>query len=172
MSNEKMTIEVNMGNLSEDEKEQFKSLIEKANMPPQKKWWVNTEFDIDAGERYYYINSKGGVFDTINNNRIDKEIIGFGNACKDKTYIKQRIKEMRCVNLITNFAHVVNGQWREDWNNMNERKYYCRYNQNAREWNVAFENFSKIPGVAYFKSRALAQRCIDEIILPFERGEL
>lgn len=172
MSNEKMTIEVNMGNLSEDERAQFKLLIEKANTPPQKKWWVNTVFDIDAGERYYYINSKGGVFDSINNSWIEKEIIDFGNACKDKTYIEQRTKEMRRVNLITNFAHVVNGQWREDWSNMNERKYYCCYNQNAREWNVAFENFSKVPGVAYFKSRALAQRCIDEIILPFERREL
>lgn len=37
MSNEKMTIEVNMGNLSEDERAQFKLLIEKANTPPQKK---------------------------------------------------------------------------------------------------------------------------------------
>ena len=37
MSNEKMTIEVNMGNLSEYERAQFKLLIEKANTPPQKK---------------------------------------------------------------------------------------------------------------------------------------
>ena len=40
MSNEKMTIEVNMGNLSEYERAQFKLLIEKANTPPQKKKWT------------------------------------------------------------------------------------------------------------------------------------
>lgn len=173
MSNEKMTIEVNMGNLSEDERAQFKSLIEKANTPPQKKWWVNTEFDIKKGDAYYVVGNNGEIISSqFTNTDLDYDRNKFGNACKNRNYIKQRTKDIWYANLIANFAHVVNGQWREDWSNMNERKYYCRYNQNAREWNVAFENFSKIPGVAYFKSRALAQRCIDEIILPFERGEL
>ena len=173
MSNEKMTIEVNVGNLGEDEREQFKSLIEKANTPPQKKWWEGTEFDIHNNDRFYTVAHAGSVYTLTNRDwATDKKAISFGNACKDRNYIKQRTKDIWYANLIANFAHVVNGQWREDWSNMNERKYYCRYNQNAREWNVAFENFSKMPGVAYFKSRALAQRCIDEIILPFERGEL
>lgn len=67
-------------------------------------------------------------------------------------------------NLLSNFAHDVNEGWEPDWENPLERKYYkCR---------IYLNNSWQFLNVIYFKSKELAQRAVDEVVVPFEKGEL
>lgn len=168
--NEQIT--VNFENLSEKERNKLMSLIEKANTPPQK-WWKGTEFDIHNNDRFYTVAHNSSVYILTNKNwTIDKEAISFGNACKDKSYMEQRAKEIKLDNLIHNFAHVVNEGWTPNWDNKNEIKWYIYYDYNFEKYETF--NYCKVKdvGAVYFKSKEAAQRCIDEIIIPFEKGEL
>lgn len=171
MNNEQIT--VNFKNLSAEEREQLMTLVKKANTSKPEPWWKGTEFDIKNGERYFYIQGNGGMMETIYCDwQRDDERITLGNACKDKAYMEQRAREIRLDNWVHNFAEVVNEKWEPDWDNKNENKCWCYYDISNSKWFVCNTNWCKNQGTVYFKTKKLAQRCIDEIILPFERGEL
>ena len=41
-----------------------------------------------------------------------------------------------------------------------------------KQYYIYSHNFIKIPGVVYFVSEEIAKRALNEIVLPFNRGEL
>lgn len=177
MNKNKITITVdisdfNTNNLTEEEKVQLAKLIDKANTPPQKEWWEDTIFDIKKGTGYYYINQVGSPAPTVHTGDwLDRASLRFGNACEDKTYMEQRAKEIKCSNRIANFAKVVNGDWEADWSNSAEKKYYIFFAHTTNQYESGWTAVCQEDGVTYFKSEELAQRCIDEVILPLERGD-
>lgn len=168
MNNEQIT--VNFENLTTEEREQFMALVRKANKPAP--WWKRTEFDIRGGDICHYVTVNGDVSTTNLICKSNDSRVTFGNAYKDRAYMEQRAQEIKLDNLIHNFAHVVNEDWEPDWKRHAQKKYFCSYNYIAYKWEVCCNEVLRTHGAIYFKSEELAQRCIDEIILPFERGEL
>lgn len=161
-------ITVNFENLNEDERNQLMNLVTKANTP--KKWWEGTIFDIDAHELFFYVSTRGNV-DFYENDSSDysKQIIAFGNGCKDKNYMQQRAKEIERSNLVANFAEVVNDGWRAKWKDSNQCKFYIIYDEYLDKYAVAYTRSCNIEGATFFKSEELAQRCIDEVLITLDK---
>lgn len=128
-------------------------------------------FGFNVNEKYFYINETGDVCSKIFcNDLTDYDFIQFGNACKDERYMVRRSKETELYNLLSNFAHKANEGWVPDWEDGDEQKYYVGYDNLNKNW---YENsiiWCSISGAVYFKSEELAQRAIDEVVIPFERA--
>lgn len=74
---------------------------------------------------------------------------------------KQRLKEQRLLFKIKKWAEIHNEGWEPDWSD-DEKKWYVYYNHVEERLNVTWgynsTNFAKLP---YFKTREIAQECID-----------
>ena len=165
------TITVNLENLTDAERQQLMNIVEKSQKPKQ--WWEGTKFDIAVRTAYCYMDEIGNVYFSRNDEfPSDEKRIAFGNACKDGTYMERRAKEIKLYNMLSNFAEVVNEGWQPDWEDGSEKKYCLLYDCFRDRWNTIHTTIDKCPTEVYFKTEELAQRAIDEIILPLERGEL
>ena len=115
--------------------------------------------DYDGGDRWFHFDNKSGY---------DRQARKFGNVCKDEEYMQKRAKEIRLYNLLSNFAYEVNDGWEPDWDDENEDKWFARFNF-LDQWQPAFINLMRYPNMVYFKTRELAQRAIEEVIVPYEK---
>ena len=74
---------------------------------------------------------------------------------------KQRLKEQRLLFKIKKWAEIHNEGWEPDWSD-DEEKWYVYYNHVEERLNVTWgynsTNFAKLP---HFKTREIAQECID-----------
>lgn len=168
-------ININLENLTNEEREQLLALLKsaKGEAKTKKEWWEGTKFDVDKGKRYYSIYTDGGVSATNNCGLVlDEKRIAFGNVCKDKEYMERRAKEIKLYNLLSNFAEVVNEGWQPNWEDDDEMKCYILYHHYDKKWLAVSTYICSHPNKVYFKTEELAQRAIDEIIIPFEKGEL
>lgn len=130
--------------------------------------YVEDCFSLEPYDLYYFVDCDGCVKSDVysGKSRYDRQAVEFGNACKDEDYMQRRAKEIRLYNLLSNFAYQVNGDWEPDKGN----KYFV-YNHKGT-WYVNYFVESFHANDVYFKTQQLAERAIQEIILPFERGEL
>lgn len=114
--------------------------------------------------KVYYINSYTGEIHCILLNVIDKEVkhlYELGLYFDTKEEAEQFIKEQTLIKKIKCWAKEKNDGWEPDWDEGN--KYYIFYNYSYCEFEtsstVISNNFKKLP---YFKTREIAQACIDE----------
>ena len=127
-------------------------------------------FEPKEGETYYSVNYAGRITEFVNRNlSADKKIINFGNACTDKSVMKRKAHELKLWSLLWNFAEENNDEM--DWDDAEEYKYYIYKDGMNKRWSIV-SNLMCRKMVIYFSSHELAQRAIDEIVLPWERGEL
>lgn len=128
-------------------------------------------FELQPGDIFYCVDHDGEVERTYfqANSNFDIRMVKFGNACKDESYMEKRAREIRLYNLLSNFAYQVNEGWEPDWDDKNENKWFAQFNF-LNQWQPAFLNLMRYPNMVYFKTKELAQRAIDEIVIPFERG--
>ena len=89
----------------------------------------------------------------------DRYLRGFYFNTKEEA--KQRLKEQRLLFKIKKWAEIHNEGWEPDWSD-DEKKWYVYYNHVEERLNVTWgynsTNFAKLP---YFKTREIAQECID-----------
>ena len=75
---------------------------------------------------------------------------------------KQRLKEQRLLFKIKKWAEIHNEGWEPDWEEDEGKKWYVYYNHVEESlkvtWGYNSTNFIKLP---YFKTREIAQECID-----------
>ena len=127
-------------------------------------------FEPEYDEDYYNISFSGDVRRmTYSNDRIDKSVINFGNACTDKSVMERKSKDMKLWSLLWNFAEENNDEI--DWSNFECKKYYI-YCGNNHNWYVDAKSLWKCLTEIYFSSAELAHRAIDEIVIPYKNGEL
>ena len=127
-------------------------------------------FEPKKRETYYSFDYAGRITEFVNrNSSADKKIINFGNACTDKSVMERKAHELKLWSLLWNFAEENNDEM--DWDDADEWKYYIFFNHKLKEWkiNPTFQWENETP---HFSSESLAKRAIDEIVLPWERGEL
>lgn len=124
------------------------------------------EFELtypEDGQTVYQIN---GVFLKIwdfNYSRLDydaKNMFEHGYVYYTKEEAEQYLKERKLLFKLQQWAKLKNEGWEPDWEKGN--KYYIFYNYSCCEFEtsstVISDNFKKLP---YFKSREIAQECID-----------
>ena len=65
------------------------------------------------------------------------------------------------------FKSIYDEDFVPDWTNWNQRKYTITYDSNELQWTTTFLRCRDIPGVIYFSSESIAQKCCDWLT---ERG--
>lgn len=65
------------------------------------------------------------------------------------------------------FKSVYDEDFVPDWNDWNQLKYSIAYDTNEKQWTTRFHRSMDIPGVIYFSSESIAQKCCDWLT---ERG--
>lgn len=135
-------------------------------------WIPKLDFEFQQGDVVYSYDMTGRVleYDYFATNH-DKRVNAFGNMCKSREYMEQRVQQIRLYNLLSNFAHDVNQGWKPDWNAAPERKWYVcieHFDHVVRvDYTCVYENLNTV----YFKTRDLAERAATEIVQPFIREE-
>ena len=136
-------------------------------------WASESAFDFQKWNTVYSCGLDGQIRNyNYSASHYDERINAFGNMSKDKEYMMRRSKETKLYNLLSNFAYRVNEGWEPDWGNRDEYKYILYCDDYRGGWKISSLFVCRYPTLVYFRTSELAQRAIDEIIIPFERGEL
>ena len=138
--------------------------LEKASCTPCEPLKKLFEVELpEDGEKLYFIRDLyGTVSSKIFNINTMSDIKRFENGLYFETEeeAEQHLKEQRLLFKIKKWAEIQNEGWELDWGKGN--KYYIFYNYSCCEFEtsstVISDNFKKLP---YFKSREIAQECIE-----------
>lgn len=124
-------------------------------------------FEVELPNIYdcvYYFNEDGSkVYMTgFNDSEHCKNMFLNGLFFETKEEAEQHLKEQRLLFKIKKWAKIKNDGWEPDWED-DEDKYYIYHNCDDKELRVSYatlsDNFTRLP---YFKSREIAQACIEE----------
>ena len=133
----------------------------------------NDLFSFNKSDTGYYISANGGIvaFD-FDNDEFCKKLIKFGNACKDKNYMEKKTNEIQLYNLLSNFAYEVNEGWEPNWDeNVNQNKWCIYKSHSSHSWEVYCCDRTQSVNDVLFKTKELAERAINEIVIPFENDK-
>lgn len=123
------------------------------------------------GEKYFYVRADGKVTYVLDiKDETDKKLYLSANYCTDKELMTKRAKQEVLNRLLWRFS-MENG-WDDSLWEDTDKKYCVFFDCSTEEYLITYSCSCKIEGAVYFKSIEIAQRAIDEIILPFEKGEL
>lgn len=120
-------------------------------------------FDIGDFDAVYYIGRDCEVNQVCPNKEFLKLLQKCGNACKDYQMMKQRALHEKLSRLLWRFSMKNDGKM-IDWENGDRSKYYLA---KAVTIEVFEEGYNRIEGIVYFNSQEIAERAIEEIIVPF-----
>lgn len=118
------------------------------------------------GEELYYIDDYTGelkekTFYAWDND--DKRLYKIGLLFDAKEEAEQFKRERALIKKIKCYAKEQQGDWEPDWEDTNQKKYYIAYDLELETVHIIYNKyytvFSKLP---YFKSKEIAQACIDE----------
>lgn len=118
--------------------------------PIQKKVTYNDVAEILFKENAVYITSYGDIAVDINPRKVEEGIY---------TTSKKQAEKLSAINKLLNVAKYLNGDWKPDWNNCNECKYYIRIDA-YNEVQTGYAN-STCSDIAYFKTIELAKQAIE-----------
>lgn len=131
----------------EDEKKEFKLIY------PEKDYWSHC-VDSDTGEII-------SVYYTANN-ITDRFLFEHGYYFETKQEVKQHLKEQRLLFKLHQWAKIKNEGWVPDWSNY-DTKYVVYYNVKTGFLGINAYNWSNhISLLPTFKTRKIAQACINE----------
>lgn len=119
----------------------------------------------EDGERLFFIDNLQStilskIFDISNMNDVKR----FENGLFFETIeeAEQHLKERKLLFKIHQYAKEKNDGWVLDWTNLGQRKYYIFYDHYRKELCISYgcstSNIDKLP---YFKTRKIAQECIN-----------
>ena len=128
-------------------------------------------FELQPGDIFYCVDHDGEIERTYfqDNSNSDIRAVKFGNACKDEEYMQKRAKEIHLYNLLSNFAYEVNEGWEPDWSDADQNKWFVYRAHQSHRWEVTYYNQAQCMNVVYFKTKELAERAIEEVIVPYEK---
>lgn len=99
----------------------------------------------------YFINTRGCIEDTE-----ISDCFWDLNVCTSE----KQAKKLLAINQLMNVAKYLNGDWKPDWNDDNEKKYTISLDRNNKKINITWNVLvNKCP--VYFKTEELAQKAID-----------
>ena len=109
------TLNVNLDNLSQEERDTLVKLIEKSNKVEVKnssKWHV-PEF----GEKYYIINSEGSTVEWLlyGHDAVDKRVLNYQRAFPSRELAEKESARMKARTKIFKFLRENEGDWVNSW---------------------------------------------------------
>lgn len=132
----------------------------------------NKKYKFEDGDMYFYITHTGDTrISRWIAHGIDKSHLNFGNIYRTQEEAEKAILNIRIRNKLRMFAEEINGEWRPNWEDHDEIKWYCVYNESTREWLTVEDCFIHSINEIYFKTEELAKRAIEEVLKPFEQKE-
>lgn len=166
-------ITIDLENLTNEEREFLLGFL--AGFAEKKKasneWQKDTIFDINENIKYWCIDD-GGQVAKVGYDYNASSRKKFGNRCTGYTYMQEQAIRIKLLNWISAFAQVINKEWKPNWNDSKQCKYFIMYDYEENKYLVNYDINSRFcfPNEIYFKSREAAQRCIDEILIPLDKG--
>lgn len=132
----------------------------------------DNDFGRIKGQEYYYIMDNGVVdWHKEEFDKADKGLHLTGNYCKNKQIMRKRAKQEVLNRLLWRFS-MENGWDDKFWEDAEIPKFEISKDTFLGDYVIYNYTSVKTTGTVYFVSEEIAQRAIDEIIIPFERGEL
>lgn len=97
------------------------------------------------------------------NTAVDRVFYESGLLFDTKEEAEQFEREQTLIKKIKCWAKEQQGDWKPDWNNIDQCKYYVEPNRLVKKtiWDGCWVE-DKLPKLPYFKSEEIAQACIDE----------
>lgn len=128
-------------------------------------------FERIEGGTYYYMYLTGEVLqDTECLFHRDYLLYLSGNRCNNKALMTKIAKETVLTNLLRRFS-IENG-WSDDLWDKESKKWFIVYDHANCKWMISYGFYCEDIGVIHFVSEEIAKRALNEIVLPFNRGEL
>ena len=145
---------------SQAEIDELKKELEELQDKPYK-----ISYPEDGADVYYIDDCTGDIekrtFDPYND--YNKCLYESGLLFDTKEEAKQFEREQTLIKKIKCYAKEQQGDWQPDWKDENQRKYYIEIEQYNKivicNW---YWTHDKLPKFPYFKSKEIAQACIDE----------
>lgn len=156
--NEFQTINVNLSNLSEEERKQLLELVKKSNKSPKKRWRAQGD------EKYYFIDSKGYI-DSLKetNHTIDEHFYKVGNYFKTSEEAKFELNRRLVYQELKDYA-LEHNETDVDWSNPKSYKWFITYFYD--EVGGVFTDFTchcQGLGQIYFDSQKIACDAIQSV---------
>jgi len=125
---------------------------------PQKRW--RPEYN----ETYYYVNSAKEVdFNLWSNDSIDNYRYKTRNVFRTGKEAEQKLHAIKKKYKILDVIEELNEDWKPNWANKFERKYFLYYMIDNKEWDIDFFTHHKeLPDEFYFKSEEIGNQLIQE----------
>lgn len=151
-----MSLNVNMKNLTEEERNQLLALVKKSTEEKPKAWKPKCD------ETYYYIISNGDI-SCINWGHcgdIDYDAYSIGNCYRTREEALFAVEKLKVIIELKRFAEEHNEKI--DWNNSGKKKYYLYYDYSANNIVCKFKQYTRMSTI-YFSSSDIAQQAIKTI---------
>lgn len=155
--NESQTININLSNLSEEERKQLLELVKKGNKSPKKRW---------RGERnnhYYFISGAGG----IGKGREDKVAYDsnryqLGNYFKTKEEAEFELNRRLVYQELKDYA-LEHNEMGFDWKNSEQEKWVISYDNQIECLVCRYRCALSDIGQIYFSSCKIAQEAVKTV---------
>lgn len=155
--NEFQTINVNLLNLSEEEREQLMGLIKKANQTHPKRW---------RGEKndvYYSITGDGKIVDARESEyTCDNDFYQIGNYFKTKEEAEFELNRRLVYQELKDYA-LEHNEGEIDWKNSEQEKWVISYENQIKCFAYFIKCVFSDIGQIYFSSRKIAQEAVKTI---------
>lgn len=112
----------------------------------------------DIAKELFYGKSSYFIREGKDINRIENYIPFDTYIYSNNSTSKKQAEKLIAINKLMNVAKYFNGDWRPDWNNDKEYKYYLRICNKII--NIGYANIY-ISNIVYFKSEELAKQAIE-----------
>lgn len=151
------TLNVNLNNLTEEERNTLLALVEKCAREPEPKVWKP-----EIGDEYFYVKTNGEIGSTgWDNDIVDKDRYALGDCFRTKEEAKFTVEKLKVIAELKRFAQKHNEE-KIDWNNKEQTKYCIYYSYNTKH--IGIEGcFSAKQNDIYFSSKEIAEHAVKEI---------
>lgn len=119
-------------------------------------------------EEYFFIDTFGKVSYDYNDSPVGTDRVRHkvANYCTNKSIMKQRALHETLDRLLWRFS-VQNGGDKIDWSNHNTDKCCLYFSHKEKTIVIENNNYLQNIGCTYFNTREVAERAINEIVIPF-----
>lgn len=100
-------------------------------------------------ESHYYIDENGHIM-----------LTSAGWQCLNVTPTPQQLNRVLALNKLMNVAYYLNNDWKPNWNNNIERKYFIYYDSKDKTFIIDYTTYFNC-GIVYFESEELAKQAIE-----------
>lgn len=151
------TINVNLSNLSEEEKEQLIKLIKKANQKSKKRWRGEED------DHYYFISDCGEILCDYEE-KFDGDSYHYqsGNYFKTEEAAEFELNRRLVYQELKDYA-LEHNEGEIDWKNSEQEKWFISYDNQIKCFTYFVRRVLSDIGQIYFSSRKIAQEAVKAV---------